>query len=264
MSFKDILVHIGNSDHCGAMLDLAIGLARKHGAHLTGLHVITHRQYQSQLESNQSRVTEAQALFSEKTSKSGISAEWLCVDWPVVGDRVSTVINLYALCKDIVIVGQTESASRRAEIEPELPERVVLGSGRPVLIVPYAGTFPTVGDRPMVAWKTGRESTRAVNDAMPLFLTASKVRVLALGSSEAGESADRFVVHLARHGVLAERELFSVEEISVGDVLLNQVWEEGCDLLVMGGYASSARGPVLGPIAKHILMQMTSPVLMSH
>ena len=264
MTFKDILVHIGNSDHCGAVLDLAIGLARKHQAHLTGLYVITHRHYSSQLESTLAKAAEAQAIFMGKTGEAGISAEWLCVDWPVVGESVSKIVNLHAFCKDIVIIGQTESASRNGEIEPDLPERVILGSGRPVLIVPYAGKFDTVGERAMVAWKTGRESTRAVNDAMPFLLTAREVRILALGSSDAGESAGRVAAHLARHGIRVERELFSVEEISVGDVLLNQVWEEGCDLLVMGGYTRTSRGMVLGPIARHILKQMTSPVLMSH
>ena len=264
MTYKDILVHIGSIDHCGGVLDLAIKLAMKHKGRLTGLHVITHCHYSSQLESTHARAKEFQAVFMEKTGGAGIPAEWLCVDWPVVGERAFKVVNLHAFCKDIVVVGQTESSSRKGLVEPDLPERVILGSGRPVLIVPYVGTFLTVGERVMIAWKNGRESTRAVNDAMPFLLNASEVNVLALGSAEAGESADKIIAHLSLHGIRVGRQYFSLEDISVGDVLLNQAWEERCDLLVMGGVTRSSGGVVLGPIARHILKHMTSPVLMSH
>lgn len=264
MAIKDILVHIGNIDHCGAVLDMAIWLARKHQANLTGLYVITHRHYSSQLEGIHSEIAEVQSLFEEKTAGAEITAEWQCVEWPVVGEKVSTVINLHAYYKDLVIVAQTERTAREGEVETELPERVILGSGRPVLVVPYAGVFPTVGERPMVAWKSGRESTRAVNDAMPFLLDAREVKVLALGSSEAGDSADRLVAHLTLHGIQAERELFNAEEVSVGDMLLNQAWDENCDLLVLGGHTRTSHGLVLGPVASHILKHMTAPVLMSH
>lgn len=264
MHFKDILVYIGSSDHCGAVLDAALWLAKKHHAHLTGIHVITHGQYCSQLEGARKRAEEAADLFRKKTWKARVSAEWLCIDWPVVGDKASQVVNLHAYSKDLVIIGQTDPALRKKEAEPDLPERIILGSGRPVLMVPYAGSFETVGESAMVAWKAGRESSRTVNDAMPLLLNARQVRILALGSSGAGESADRVVTHLERHGIKVQRELFTLDEVAVGDVLLNQCWEERCDLLVMGGYTRTSRGVVLGPVAQHILKHMTTPVLMSH
>lgn len=49
-----------------------------------------------------------------------------------------------------------------------------LESGRPCLVVPYAGEFPTVGTRVLVAWDGGRESARAVHEAMP-HLAGSRV-----------------------------------------------------------------------------------------
>lgn len=265
MVYKDILVHIGNIDHCGSTLDMAILLARKHKAHLTGLYVLTHRHYSSQSDDTQSKIAEVQSAFQNKTKEAGVSAEWLCVDWPIVGEKVSSVINLHAYYKDIVVIGQTELTSRNDFIEPDMAEHVILGSGRPVLIVPYAGVFKTVGERPMVAWKAGRESARTVNDAMPFLFGASKVKVLALGSPEAEESANKIVAHLGCHGIDAESEHFSIEDISVGDMLLNQVWDEDCDLLVLGdGYKYSSRGFQLGHVAQHVLNHMTTPVFISH
>lgn len=264
MRLKDILVHIGSSDDCGTVLETALRLAQRHQAHLTGLHVITHRQYCSVSDAARKKAEEAGALFTRKAGESGVAAEWLCVDWPVVGGKVSQVVNLHAYSKDLVVVRQTEPRKGRSGMEPDLPERIIMGSGRPVLIVPYAGTFHTVGETAMVAWKTGRESSRALNDAMPLLLNSRQVRILSLGPAGAGEEVDRVVTHLERHGIEAARQFFSVEEVPVGDVLLNQCWEEGCDLLVVGGYTRTAGGLRLGPVADHILRQMTIPVLISH
>ena len=40
MAYKDLLVHVDSSSHCAARLALAVTVARRFGAHLTGLHVM--------------------------------------------------------------------------------------------------------------------------------------------------------------------------------------------------------------------------------
>jgi nucleotide-binding universal stress UspA family protein len=40
MALKDILVHLDVTPRCTARLEVAANLAARHGAHLTGLHVI--------------------------------------------------------------------------------------------------------------------------------------------------------------------------------------------------------------------------------
>jgi len=49
------------------------------------------------------------------------------------------------------------------------PAQVSLASGRPVLIVPYAGHFDHVGRRVLIAWNATREDARALSDALPLL-----------------------------------------------------------------------------------------------
>lgn len=269
MRFKDILVHVDNTQQCAARLDLAIGLAKRHRAHLTGLYVISHPHYRPRHESAELKAAEAEAGFRQKTAQAGITAEWLCVDWPVIGVSVAEIVNLHAYYKDLVIVGQTHEG----DTPPDLPERVVSASGRPVLIVPYAGTFETVGEQVMVAWKPGRESVRALNDAMPLLLDARQATVVMVSSSGGGEEAGKdrgedvgnVCTHLARHGVTAKGEELMAGDIPIGDMLLNQAWEDGCDLLVMGAYTHTVRGTLaIGQVARHVLSHMTMPVLMSH
>jgi hypothetical protein len=60
----------------------------------------------------------------------------------------------------------------------DFPERVALESGRPVLVVPYAGRYSEIGRNVVIAWKAGRESARAVFEALPILQTADKVHIL--------------------------------------------------------------------------------------
>jgi len=271
MALQDILLHLENSAAGAVRLDLAISLASAHGAHLKGLSVLSHPYYTpSPGKAQQSDTDDLQALFLEKTSAAGISAEWLHVDWTVVGVTVTEIITLYAYYADLVIVGQPDHSSHSRTIPVDLPERLGLGAGRPILVVPYTGVFSSF-ERVMVGWKAGRESVRALNDAMPFLEQASHVSIVtASGSGTASDAPDiagrQITSHLARHQVTAQQEeLFAPSGFPIGDLLLNHACDQKMDLLVMGGYAQTRRGAyVIGPVAAHLLSHMTLPVLISH
>ncbi|MEL0022500.1 MAG: hypothetical protein VW709_21765, partial [Rickettsiales bacterium] len=65
----------------------------------------------------------------------------------------------------------------------ELPDDVVLDSGRPVLVVPYTYSGDEAGQRIMVAWNASREAARAVSDAMPFFAAAQSVEIISADPS---------------------------------------------------------------------------------
>lgn len=270
MIFKDILVHIDNSSACSKRLELAVALAKEHKAHLTGLYIITHPRQQPHSEQAKARELESEDLFQRGTKDEPIDAQWLSVDWSVVGANAAEILNYYAYTKDLVIIGQTNQGELSEGVPADLPERVILGSGRPVLVIPYVGEFNTVGKHLIVAWKAGRASARAVNDAMPFLLGARKVSVLSIRPiSEPRESdknsANDICDHLQRHEVAAEAENLVTGEIPVANILMNYAWENGCDLIVMGVYAYTSRGTNnIGSVAKQLLEHMTLPVLFSH
>lgn len=266
MLLKNILVHLDSSHHSSSRLDLAIGLAQKHQARLTALYIITHPYYEPQHVDTEETTSRLQAEFDEKTGATGINAEWLAVDWKVTGVSVTEVVNYHAHYSDLVIVGQTDHNSQDRDTPADLPERVVMGAGRPVLIVPYTGSYRDFGTRVLVAWKSGRESTRAVNDAIPLLAKADVVNILGVNPADpAINEGERLCVHLACHDIKARAELATAAGISVGDVLLNRASVEGSDLLVMGAYTKTRLGnQTLGDVARHILKHMTVPVLMAH
>ncbi len=66
-----------------------------------------------------------------------------------------------------------------------LSESAVLAVGvKPVLVVPYAGKFDTVGRHIVIAWDSGRETAQAVTDALPICSGTGAVTVLMINAEK--------------------------------------------------------------------------------
>lgn len=281
MPYKDILVVLDDTPECGERVGVALRLAGKHQAHVTGLFAVEYGYIPSYAEAQipqevfahrremadaaRDRVRKA---FERQAQGTGVTTEWRTVE-----DDAVHAVSLHARYADIAVIGQynpesTGTLGSRAG----LAEHVVLGCGRPVLAVPYVGKYPVVGERIMVAWDASREAARAVADALPMLLSAESVAVLSVnptsGESERthGEIPGADIgLHLARHGVKVEAQHIKTNDVSVANMLLSRVADESVDLLVMGAYGHArVRELVLGGVTRELLRQMTVPVLMSH
>ncbi|MBW8270041.1 universal stress protein [Caldovatus aquaticus] len=282
MRLKDILVHLDGSARSDVRLRLAADLARRHGAHVAGLYVADlvlpsgfaggfgdgaaaiGPMLERLREEAQATASEVETRFRETVRREGIEGEWRLVEG-VAAEHVA----LHARYADLALVGQHDPAGEQPAASAII-ERVLFTSGRPVLIVPFAGRFATTGRRVLVGWNASREATRAVHDALPLLAEAEEVAVLSVnplrGPDAHGEvpGAD-IALHLARHGIKVEAAQTVSEEVGEGDVLLNQAADMAADLLVMGAYGHSRlREFVMGGVTRTILQRMTVPVLMSH
>ncbi len=181
------------------------------------------------------------------------------------GDLADTAIGAGRL-SDLLIVGQPDE-EEGGWLGPWLLESVLLGCGRPVLIVPYIGTHETVGEKILVGWDGGREAARAVGDAMPLLARAKEVTVISVNRKPDAlhPGTAQIVEHMKRHGVPAENHDVRMDDLSAADYMLNRASDEGADLVVMGAYAHNRlRELVLGGMTRQILKHMTVPILMSH
>jgi nucleotide-binding universal stress UspA family protein len=274
MAIKDILVHVDNTPACARRMEIAVRLATRHEAHITALFARAFGNLPNLSSGHEREVDkqreESQQRFEAMASEAGLSAEFRSADCRSSTDLVTENLLINGRHVDLVVVGQHDSDRDDGSVPDDLAESVVLGGGRPVLVVPYAGEFPTLGERALVAWNGSRESVRAVNDAIPLLTDAKRVNVLALNPSDGGRihgdlpSAD-ICLHLSRHGVRAEAQTLSARDIDAGDMFLSVVADDGADLLVMGAYGQPRlRELVLGGATRQILKQMTVPVLMSH
>ena len=280
MSYKDLLVHIDDTRGCPRRIDAAIRLASSHGAHLDGVYVTPEPQISGYVglyltpeimatvaQEAGARADRALADFREAAERAGIAFGTRIERGP--DPDMPDLIGLHARYADLVILGQVDDEDP-ASRHPNLPERVVLGSGRPVLVVPYIGAGPTIGERVTIAWDASREAARAVSDAMPLLEMARSVAVVSVnprsGPSGHGEEPGADIgAHLARHGVKVEVHRLEARDIDTANVILSHLADAGSDLLVMGCYGHSRlRETVLGGVTRTILHDMTVPVLMAH
>ncbi len=269
MGIKDILVHLDNSAAAESRLDLAILYARKHDAFLRGMYPVGQAFYESREIGERSSLERVETLFRERTAAAGIASEWVSLDPSVIGVSVSDIMITQAYYSDLIVVGQTNFRTPVLNIPTDLPEHLVMACGRPVLVVPYTGSFETAGDRIMIAWKAGRESVRSLHDAMPHIEKSLHVSVVGVttGASPSDDDSDFVSVgsYLARHAVTTLTDQFCCGNLSVGDKILNLVCEHTADLLVMGAFAPNRRGALtLSPVAQLVLRHLTVPLLLSH
>jgi nucleotide-binding universal stress UspA family protein len=281
MSYKDLLVVLDSDTASRGRMDLAASLAERFAAHLVGLYPLPISEAPSHFgyydpalldpffrelrEKAQEVCDKEREAFEHAASLRGLSAEWRVAEVGAESDPA-----LHARYVDLTILGQVDPNGGDAELLRPRPEHVTFASGRPILVVPYAGHFATVGRRVLIGWNATREATRAVNDAMPLLIEADVVTVLTIDAREGPDGHGELpgadiALHLARHGVKATVERTVSADISAGDVLLSRAADLGADLLVIGAYGHSrVRELLLGGATRSILQSMTLPVLMSH
>lgn len=176
-----------------------------------------------------------------------------------------------AVLSNLLIAGQRDRhADSDTGTRSGFLDQLVLSTGRPLLLVPYAGRFPSVGKNVLVAWNAKPEAARAVTDALPLLARANSVQVMAFdpegNRSGHGENPGADIaLYLARHGVKATASRQHCGSDEVGVQILSRAADIDADLIVMGAYGHSrVRELVLGGVTRTILDSMTVPVLMSH
>lgn len=271
MTYKDIAVYQSDDDHSDDRLAAGVTLAKKFGANLTGVYVMTgpaipnfiQAEIPAALIEQRTGEIRQQAQSRKKTFEGKLAQEDVNGTFMVMeGDAVeaTTAVAAYS---DLVIVAQPDPDHPAQD--DGVAEGLLMASGRPVLMMPYVGAPDNIGKRVMVAWNGTREGTRAVHDALPILQQADDVIVYEVNPKEGAFSGTDLCDHLKRHGVNAMAKHTIAHDLGVGDVLLSAISDNGIDLLVMGGYGHSRlRELALGGATRHVMHAMTCPVLMSH
>ena len=272
MTIKDIVLYQGQDSRSAARLDFTIALAQAYEARVTGVYVLSYPAIPTYVEVElgsefieerkaelHRMADEAKQAFEDRLKRDGISGEWRQMRGTPV--EAMTLAVHYA---DIAVVAQANPDEPMPE--DNMADQLALSAGRPVMVVPYVGNFPKVGERIMVAWNGTREAARAVHDAMPFLTRADDVIVYCVNPPDSDHIVGAEIsAHLARHGVKADGRHGIAPDLDVGDVLLSAAADFGTDLLVMGAYGHSRiRELALGGATRHLLRTMTLPVLMSH
>ena len=283
MTLKDVLVVLDANPASEARLRLAISVARDHAASLSAVFVLDDREdnippgagvllrgVAAQMLPNMPGIPQS-VIFSDSAEQQLRECHRAFGgggDWHQLDRTDSTKLIDHARAADLIIVGQINPYARARPAWRA--EDIVVTCGRPVLMVPYIGTFTHVGRRVLVAWDGSREAARALNDALPVIGAAQVVTVITVRVRDRDlerdcETTERIVRHLARHGISARAEQRLRHNIGISDILLSRAMDLVVDLIVAGAHChSQLRETLVGSVSRELFQRMTVPVLMSN
>ncbi len=279
MSYKTVLVHVDQSRQATVRAGVVADIARAQSAHLVGAamtgisrYVFDSGAFNPNDPTFSHHLEHLRRYASEGLHKFEAVARGIGVDQieaRVVDDDAAGGMALQARYADLTVIGQFDPSEPVPGLMSNFAEHVILHSGRPVLVVPYAGSFSGKFRKAVIAWDGGMAASRAISGALPLLAAADAVDILIFNPEQDGEAhgeqpgAD-LALFLARHGVKANVHAHR-SDIDTGNALLSTAADLGAELLVMGAYGHARfREVVLGGVTRTVLASMTVPVLMAH
>ncbi len=286
MTLKTILVPVRGDGKGEGVMDHAVALAKRFGAHVDVIHararaadmlpygvLMTQSMKETileasktQAETEEARVRELFDTYCATNSLSIIEPDAasngdVTVSWREVTGKQADLIGLEGRVADLIAVPQPEGDLGVRTLEGALME-----SGTKVLMCP-AKPVSELGQNIAVCWNGGAEATRAIKSSMDLLRDAAKVSILT--NDPGGERHDvpsaRLVRYMARHGIDAVVQDVSGGDEPVGARLLAAAHAAGADMMIMGAYSHSRqRELVMGGATRHIVKNAALPVLMLH
>lgn len=273
---KTLLLHLDGSLSSSHRLEVAMELARRHGAAITALFTPT-----AALAETASAYSAGAALSALATGaragaddharnrwKDRLSSSELEVAWVEArGGTVVDCVQREAAYADLVVLGeQPTDREGGSAAPPGTIESIIVRSGRPALVVPAGGVGAGFGRRALVAWNGSAQAGHALAAALPLLRQAEAVLVLGwsrqpLAAPQSGLTIERF---LARHGVSA-----TVERRHASPHVSHEIAEAAAawqaDLVVMGCYGHGRMTEMLlGGATRSVLAAMPVATLMAH
>lgn len=276
MAIRNLLVAYNGTDAADSALALGLLMARKYDAHLTG--ILAHGQTRASQSLGPWLGADVLSYMAEREHEavraiaSRFHAQIAKAHRP---DKTSFIerkgapderLAACAACHDFLLLGSFDPGQGK-EIFAAHPDRIALHSGRPLIVVPAGYRTDELPDHVLIAWDGRRSAARALNDAMLILETKSRVTLLTVGRGAGApepEGEDP-LVHLARHGITAERLRVDAKGRTIGRTILDTCDSLEVGLLVMGAYEHSKFGEDLfGGVTNEVLRRGRIPALMAH
>ena len=197
------------------------------------------------------------AIEDTPAGKQSPSAQWL----REIGDEAYW-IREHGRAADLLVVGHP---AEDQGVSIDTIEAALVGTGRPVLIVPSA-PLVSLPETVVIAWKPAPEAARAVTAAMPLLSKAKRILIVTVAEEQglSDEEGARLMTALIWHGLNVSTRHLRPDRLGAADTLLATAAEEKA-LVVMGAYGHSRlREWIFGGFTEHVLRGAAVPVLMMH
>ncbi len=280
MSIKTILVYLPSEKNASVIAGQAVKIAAANSAHLIGFHLIpdlpVYGEFPAEISEDvverlqklgKDAAAASKTIFEEMAGASKVSHEWRCFT-ASYGLGVELIAQ-HGHAADLIVCGKADEDI--SDAWNDFAETSIMRSGRPVLIVPTDGRAPKeIGKHVVIAWNDTREAARAVFDSIELIREAETVRAVTMIEKEtqrpAAECLGRnLIASLGRHGISASLDVCFASGGIKGEAILSKLLDDGCDLLVMGGYSHSRfREMIFGGVSRDVLRDTWVPTLVSH
>lgn len=276
-TLPSILVHLDGTVRAETRLRFAHRFALAHGSALTGFFAVAPPVLPAlalpgglpampmQGPVDPEHRARALASFERALQGSAVRSDWQ----ELRGEPVVEAFVRRALTADLMVLGQRDPLDASGfDVPGDFVEAALLGSGKPALIVPFAGEPPARLQTVLVAWRSTREAANALACATPVLRRASQLHLACDAGDGAGNARSGMAAvrdYLQMRGVERVHEHGIPEARNPGKALLSLAAEVGADLIVMGCYGHSrARELVLGGVTRTVLESAMLPVWMAH
>lgn len=289
MSIKTILVPLDGSKASADALNTAFVVANRFGAHIDALHVMPRpvdvapfmfdRLSAKMKDTFEAEITEdarekaaaIRAVFEEyceqhsvliankPTVKSKATAAWR-----EASGRASEVLVHQARFADMIVVARPQRSSSRIRLSPagDTLQAVMLGSGRPIMLVPPKWKAKLI-EHAAIGWNDSLEASRAL--AMTMSYLPLMKTVTIVTSEKRKASASVLIEYLAWHDVDAQIEWLQKKDTSVEEAILKACSKVEAELLIVGGFSHTrAREMLFGGVTRYLLANSKIITVMVH
>lgn len=279
MSYKTIMVVLPSPQAAQEILPAALEVARRFDAHLIGMHIrqlyefhpdtvsVVSVEIQKKLEQDTEAMAAAtRAIFDEKTRVEEFVSEWR--EESTFQSRISAKLIDAALRADLIVMSAKDWWYENARSVATLHD-VIIGTGRPVLMIPEGYGDKPIGKQVMVCWTPTREASSATHAAIPFCREADLVTVLTVARKSYFTEADATEGHevarmLDRHGIETTVWHREQEEPTIGAQIVKEARISGSDLIVMGAFGHSAlHDAFFNDATRQVMRESDTPVLFS-
>ncbi len=215
MTIKTIIACLTDNTSADKVMRAASILARRHDAHLIGLHTvealmvypgiamhISDAVYETYGASQTEQSDALKAIFERHTQAEDFVSEWRLLKSET--EMAAYRIVESARCAAIVLMAAAGSDSDNAA-HVHLVETVIRDAGRPVIVVPPTFDGDTLGRSILIGWNGTREAARAVHDALAVLQKGDTAHILRINDSSRDANRDATSIDLAaafaRHGI---------------------------------------------------------------
>lgn len=278
MTLRTILACLTDETSADSVMLAATSLARRHNAHLIGLHTIESLMvypgiamhipdtvYTSFGESQMKQSAALKAIFERRTHAEDFVSEWrlLKSGTETTADRIVES----ARCADVVVMAAV-TPETDGNTKVQLVETVIRDAGRPVIVVPSSFDADTLGQSILIGWNETREAARAAHDALNILQKGDTARILRVSVGTHDTEPDITTNDLAaafdRHGIETTVVHKTGDQPSIAEALNKEAFEKGADMIAVGAFGHSrAYDFLIGAATRGLLRQSDLPVMFS-